>query len=382
LIPARNEAGNIAATLKAVLANRGVEFEVVVLDDHSTDRTAEIVSQFAARDPRVRLESAPPLPPGWCGKPHACHALAQRARFDTLVFIDADVQLAADALGRMAAVLWRQASVPAVEPGFQPGGIGVANLERGVATELSPGGRMPPSTAGKDACRYDGIALASGVPHQVLETFSERLLLPQIHFVLLGYLPLPMMRWTRRPAFSAGCGQLFVIRRDAYESVGGHEPIRATLHDGVKLPRLFRRHGFETELFDATEVASCRMYRTNGEVWRGLGKNATEGLAAPGTILPMSLLLFGGQVLPFLLLAALSQMTSVGIAMAIGAIALAWLPRLIAVVRFRQPLGSALLHPVGVLALLAIQWWALARQMVGKPAVWKGRSYGVNPKTA
>ena len=335
LIPARNEEGNIAATLKSVLANRGVEFEVVVLDDHSTDRTAEIVAAIAARDPRVRLEFAPPLPAGWCGKPHACHVLAQRARHGTLVFIDADVQLAADALGRMV--------------GF---------MEK------------------------SGVALASGVPHQVLGTFSERLLLPQIHFVLLGYLPLPMMRWTRRPAFSAGCGQLFVIRRDAYEAVGGHEPIRTTLHDGVKLPRLFRRHGFKTELFDATDVASCRMYRTNGEVWRGLGKNATEGLAAPGPILPMSLLLSGGQVVPFLLLAALTQMTSAGVAMTLVAIALAWLPRLIAVRRFQQPLGGALLHPIGVLALLAIQWFALARQLAGKPAVWKGRSYGAAPKPA
>lgn len=335
LIPARNEEGNIATTLKSVLANRGVEFEVVVLDDHSTDRTAEIVAEIEARDPRVRLEFAPPLPAGWCGKPHACHVLAQRARHDTLVFIDADVQLASDGLQRMLGFL-----------------------------------------------ETSGAALASGVPYQQLGTFSERLLLPQIHFVLLGYLPLPMMRWTRRPAFSAGCGQLFVVWRDAYEAVGGHEPIRATLHDGVKLPRLFRRHGFKTELFDATDVASCRMYRTNGEVWRGLGKNATEGLAAPGTILPMSLLLFGGQMLPFLLLIALSQMTFAGVAMTTAAVVLAWLPRLIAVVRFRQPLGGALLHPLGVLALLAIQWFALARQLAGKPAVWKGRSYGAAPKPA
>jgi len=335
LIPARNEEGNIAATLKSVLANRGVEFEVVVFDDHSTDRTAEIVSEFAARDPRARLESAPPLPTGWCGKPHACHVLVQRARHDALVFIDADVQLAPDGLKRMVGFL-----------------------------------------------QTSGASLASGIPHQKLGTFSERLLLPQIHFVLLGYLPLPMMRWTLRPAFSAGCGQLFVIRRDAYEAVGGHEPIRTTLHDGVKLPRLFRRHGFKTELFDATDVASCRMYRTNGEVWRGLGKNATEGLAAPRTILPMSLFLFGGQVLPFLLLAALAQMTFPGVVMTTAAIALAWLPRLIAVRRFRQPLGSALLHPFGVLALLVIQWFALARQLAGKPAVWKGRSYGATPKTA
>jgi hypothetical protein len=332
LIPARNEESNIAATLKSVLANRDVGFEVVVLDDHSTDRTAEIVSQFAARDPRVRLEFAPPLPAGWCGKPHACHVLAQRARHDMLVFIDADVQLAPDALVRMA--------------GF---------MEK------------------------SGVALASGVPHQELGTFSERLLLPQIHFVLLGYLPLPMMRWTRRPAFSAGCGQLFVIRRDAYQVVGGHEPIRATLHDGVKLPRLFRRSGFKTELFDATDVASCRMYRTNGEVWRGLGKNATEGLAAPGTILPMTILLLGGQVLPFGLLPFAANLSASALVATVLACTLAYGPRLLAVPFFRQPLGSALLHPLGVVALLTIQWLALGRQFAGKPAVWKGRSYGAGP---
>src|SRR5688572_12520623 len=77
LIPARNEEKNIRSTLEAVLANRGVEFEVVVLDDHSSDSTAAIVSEFAARDSRVRLESAPPLPSGWCGKQHACHILAK-----------------------------------------------------------------------------------------------------------------------------------------------------------------------------------------------------------------------------------------------------------------------------------------------------------------
>ena len=158
--------------------------------------------------------------------------------------------------------------------------------------------------------------------------------------------------------------------------------IRETLHDGVKLPRLFRRNGFHTGLFDATDVASCRMYRTNGEVWRGLGKNATEGLAAPLTIAPMSLLLFGGPVLPFLLLAVLPALSFSGTVAVIAALFLAWLPRLVAVVRFRQPFGSAVLHPLGVLALLAIQWFALARHCFGKPAVWKGRSYGAAPKTA
>jgi hypothetical protein len=312
-----------------VLANHGVEFEVVVLDDHSTDRTAEIVGDLARRDPRVRLESAPALPAGWCGKQHACHVLARLARYPWLVFLDADVRLASAALERMAVFM--------------------------------------------EQSRAD---LASGVPRQELGTFSERLLIPQIHFILLGYLPMPFMRSTTRPAFSAGCGQLFVARRDAYEATGGHVMIRTTLHDGVKLPRLFRRAGFKTDLFDATDIASCRMYHTNGETWRGLGKNATEGLAAPGTILPMSLLLFGGQVLPFLL-AALGPVVSASALTATWlACAFAYLPRLLAVPLFRHPLGSALLHPLGVLMLLAIQWLALVRQCTGKPAVWKGRSYG------
>jgi hypothetical protein len=219
-------------------------------------------------------------------------------------------------------------------------------------------------------------ALASGVPRQELGTFSERLLIPQIHFILLGFLPMLFMRWTRRPAFSAGCGQLFVARRDAYQAVGGHAMIRNTLHDGVKLPRLFRRAGFKTDLFDATDIASCRMYRTNGETWRGLGKNATEGLAASGTILPMSALLLGGQVLPFVLLLFATTLSASGLMATVIACAFAYLPRLLAVPLFRQPLGSALLHPLGVVMLLAIQWLALVRQFAGKPAVWKGRSYG------
>jgi Glycosyl transferase family 2 len=332
LIPARNEEQNIRAMVESVLANGGVEFEVVVLDDHSTDRTAEIVSDFARRDPRVRLESAPPLPSGWCGKQHACHVLAGRAHHPLLVFMDADVRLAPDALARMAAYT-----------------------------------------------KTSGIDLASGVPHQELGTFSERLLIPQIHFILLGYLPMPFMRWTQRPEFSAGCGQLFIARRDAYEAMGGHAMIRQTLHDGVKLPRAFRRAGYRTDLFDATDLASCRMYHTNGETWRGLGKNATEGLAAPGTILPMTALLLGGQVLPFVLTLFATSLSTTGLVAALLACALAYAPRLLAVKLFRQPLGSALLHPLGVVMLLSVQWIALVRQFAGKPAVWKGRSYGSNP---
>lgn len=324
LIPARDEAANIGPAIEAVLANTGVDFELIILDDHSTDPTAEIVARATDLDPRIRLETAPPLPEGWCGKQHACHILASRARHPLLVFTDADVRLAPDALARMAAAM-----------------------------------------AGPDA-----PALASGFPRQILGSFGEKLLLPLIHFILLGFLPMHFMRWTLRTGFSAGCGQLFIARRAAYLRTGGHAMIRTSLHDGVKLPRLFRRHRFATDLFDATGIASCRMYQNGAEVIAGLGKNATEGIAAPGTILPMTVLLAGGQILPFLLLA-----TPAPLAVTLAACVLALLPRFIAMKKFRHPLIGVLLHPLGVLVLLAIQWHALFRRLAGRPARWKARSY-------
>ena len=330
LIPARNEEQNIRASLQAVLANHGCDFEIIVLDDHSTDRTAAIVTELAQGDDRVRLESAPALPAGWCGKQHACFVLARLARHPLLVFMDADVRLAPDALARMAS--------------FMEG---------------------------------RGAALASGVPRQELGTLSERLLMPLIHFILLGFLPMHAMRRTRLPAFSAGCGQLFIARRNAYEQCGGHAMLRESLHDGIKLPRVFRQAGFATDLFDATDIAACRMYHTNADTWRGLGKNATEGLAAPGTILPMTALLLGGQVLPFVLLAFAPMLSASALLLTAVAAVTAYLPRLLAARLFRQPLAGALLHPLGVMTLLAIQWHALVRHLAGRLSEWKGRSYSV-----
>jgi len=331
LIPARDEEATIAGAVLSALRAQNADFEVIVLDDGSTDRTAQIVRAIAREDERVRFATAPALPEGWCGKQHACYFLAHLARYPLLVFTDADVRLTPDALVRMSSFIERS-----------------------------------------------GAALASGVPWQETQTFSERLLIPLIHFVLLGFLPINRMRASRDPAYGAGCGQLFVARRDAYLACGGHRSIRATLHDGPKLPRVFRAAGFATDLFDATDVAECHMYSTNAEVWRGLTRNAHEGLGSPRLIAPATLLLLGGQVLPpCLLVAALMQtppsplITTVSI---LGTAA-AFLPRLLAVPRFRQPLGSAVFHPLSICALVAIQWFAFFRSLLQGPALWRGRIY-------
>ena len=331
LIPARNEEANIALAVRSVLQEQEVDLELIVLDDGSTDRTAQIVREIAERDARLRLETAPAMPPGWSGKQHACHTLAHLARHPLLIFIDADVRLNPGALARISCFM-----------------------------------------------KQSGAALASGVPEQLTHTFSERLLIPLIHFVLLGFLPIRSMRARRNPAFGAGCGQLFVVQREAYLACDGHRAIRGTLHDGSKLPRVFRAAGFATDLFDATDLAVCRMYSSNREVWSGLGRSAHEGLGSPGVIGPATVLLLAGQVLPFLVLAAIllgAPASSLALWLALLGIAASLLPRLIGVFRFRQSLLGAVLHPLGVCALLAIQWFAFFRARRNRPAAWRGRFY-------
>ncbi len=330
LVPARNEERVLDDFIRNVLASQGVELELVVLDDASTDSTAERVSQWSDRDPRVRLVHGKKLPQGWCGKQHACYQLAESARFDTFLFLDADVTVQPDAIARSVAFL-----------------------------------------------NQSKIDLGSGFPHQETPTVAGWLLLPLIHFVLLGYLPLSRSRLSNDPSLAAGCGQLFITTRSAYYAAGGHAVIKSSLHDGIMLPRAFRKAGLRTDIFDASDIASCRMYETNRDVLQGITKNATEGIGAPKTIVPFTILLGGGVVAPTLLLACMftgnsqSWITMTG---TLSGLALSYFPRIMTLSRFRQSTGSVCFHPLAVGMFLAVQWFALGRRILGIKTSWKGRS--------
>ena len=344
LIPSRNEEKNILACVESVLSSRDAEFEVLVLDDASTDHTAEIVRAMALRDARVRLVATRSLPAGWNGKQHACWLLAKETTAPLLLFLDADVRIRPDTLTRCVAEMQTRK-----------------------------------------------VALLSGFPRQITVGWMEQILLPLIHFVLLGFLPLGRMRATTKPAYAAGCGQFFLADRKAYFASGGHAAVRETRHDGLRLPQLFRRHSFRTDLVDLTQLAEVRMYDSASAVWMGLAKNATEGLGAPVRIVPLTMLLLLGQVLPVMMAALwlvfcvsnvvigatfddprMAFVVSVLLALAVIA---SYLSRLLAVRRFKQPLWSALLHPLGITMLLAVQWYALTKQVFGQPVAWRARSY-------
>jgi len=319
LIPARNEEANIARCLDHALASRGVGVEVVVMDDGSTDRTAEIVRAYATRDPRIRLEAAPPLPPGWTGKVHACARLAEAARGTHLLFIDADVRLEPD----------------------------VAALMAGHAART-------------------GVAMVTGVPRQEIGGLGEAVTVPMINFLLYCYLPGGGRAESKRADMAAACGQLMMVERTAYDAAGGHAAIRGVLHDALQLARRMRAAGFATEVVEGAGLATCRMYATFAECWRGFIKNAREGMATPVGLPIWTVMLAGAFLWPVALLPE---------AWAFLALALGLAIRTAVTIRVREPWWTIPLHPLAVAVALAIQWTALVRGLMGKPAGWKGRAY-------
>jgi hypothetical protein len=329
LIPARNEEGSIDRALAALQLCDHSNFEVLVLDDHSEDATARIVTDVAQRDPRIRLLQSNPLPDDWNGKQHACWQLANAAQHERLLFLDADVR---------------------AEPAL-------------LATALAE-------------LHRSNVVLTSGFPQQETQTWSERVLIPMMHYVLLSYLPIWMMRVNPQTGFAAGCGQLFLARRSEYFEVGGHRAIAASRHDGIQLPKAFRQHGYLTNCFDASDLATCRMYTNRHEVVSGLVKNATEGIARMPLLVIFSILMLGSTFLPIALVVYLAAISSFGMAfwVSVATTIVALTPRAIIALRLRQHWLGPISQPIAIPWFVAIQWWCYIRHHLNLTTPWRGRT--------
>lgn len=325
-IPARNEAANIADCVRAVLASDHPQVEVLVYDDESTDGTGDIVAALVREDARCRSVPARALPAGWVGKQHACWQLARDARGDWLLFLDADVRLRPDAMRRALDYVLRT-----------------------------------------------GASLVSTFPRQVTQTWGECLLVPTMFFVLLSYLPFVLMRLTRMQSASAGCGQFLLARAADYNETGGHAAFRTTMHDGIRMPRVFRAHGFRTDLFDGTDLGFVRMYRGFGTAWRGFVKNAYEGLGSMGALIGLSIFHVIAHVLPWVLMPVMliagDALATAGATVAVGAAAT---QRLLLAHRFRHSATLALVHPFTIVLMIALQWASWRADRTGVRG-WKGR---------
>ncbi|WP_239134190.1 glycosyltransferase [Rugosimonospora africana] len=226
LLPLRDEAQRVRPCLEALLAQESVPgLEIVVLDDGSTDGTADVVRAVAGD--RVQLITGTVTPPGWLGKPWACHQLAGAARGEVLAFLDADVILAPHAVA-----------------------AGVALL--------------------------DGFDLICPYPRMVAATPGERLVQPLLQWLWLTFLPLRAMERSPRPSLAAAGGQFLVARRAGYERAGGHAAVAGAVLEDIELARAVKRAGGRIALADGSGLATCRMYAS----WAGVRDGYTKSLWA------------------------------------------------------------------------------------------------------
>lgn len=322
LLPVRNEADQVAQCLAAVLDQIAVpDLEILVLDDGSTDGTADVVRAAVRDDPRVRVLTGEPIPPGWLGKPHACAQLAVAATGSVLVFLDADVRLAPQAIAASVALL-------------------------------------------RDA----GLDLVSPYPRQIAESMAERLVQPLLQWSWLTTLPLRRAERSRRPSLSAANGQLLVVDAEAYRRSGGHEALRDQVLDDIELLRAVKRSGGSGGVVDGTGLAVCRMYTD----WPSLREGYTKSLWAA----------FGSPAGAALTASALCVLYVVPPVAALGGSRLGWAGYAAAVTgRYvvaertgGRSVPDALFHPASVLTLT----WLTALSWRGRrrgDLTWKGRRF-------
>ena len=226
LIPARNEERSIGICFDSLVPQNYDAYEIVVLDDNSDDRTAEIVEGYCLRSARVRFIAGGALPEGWYGKAYACEQLAGEAHGNILVFTDADT-------------------------------IHAPEMIRAVAGAVA---------AGAD--------VVTAFPEQAMGSISERLAVSFMLFTVWAFLPVGRVWSDPSPRFAAANGQLLAFTRAAYARVGGHAAVRRSVLDDVSLARRAKQLGLRVRLTDGVGVVRTRMYQGLGEVWRGFSKNA------------------------------------------------------------------------------------------------------------
>jgi chlorobactene glucosyltransferase len=321
LLPARNEADNLRATLPALLRLEHPDLEILVLDDGSEDDTAAVVeSHLAGGSGRLRLLRGLPLPEGWLGKNWACHQLAQAARGEVLIFCDADVTAHPAALRRTLAAMERA-----------------------------------------------GAGVLTALPKQRLDSWVESAVVPLVaHLPVLTLLPLPLVARVRAPSLSMANGQWLAFTREAYRGCGGHAAVRAEVVEDVALGRRAKAAKHRLLPVVASSLLEVRMYRDASALREGFGKNLyalAGGRPAP----------FLGALLVFLMTAVFPWAgAALGVPGAMLPLALLVAVRGCGAILFRHRPGSLLLHPVGSVLLIALALWSCAGARRGRLR-WKGR---------
>jgi chlorobactene glucosyltransferase len=318
LIPVRDEQDNILALLESIYDQDYTEYEVLILDDGSGDNTYNICENFASKHHQFRVIKGKKLPHDWLGKNYACHQLAQEAKGDYFLFLDADEKVNNSLLN-------------------------------------SAVHRM----------RLYNLGLLSLFTNQQMDTFGERAVVPLMHYILLNLLPLRLVYLVKNSTVAAASGQFMLFDAEIYRKNEWHKQVKDRVVEDVEIMRIVKSSGYNGEALLANGMISCRMYKSYTEAVNGFSKNFLAGFNySIITLLIYLVIIIGGPMI---------VMMTLNLQLIVFMIGLIILTRIMISLSASQNAWlNVLLHPLQMINLTIIAFMAIQKHLT-KTTVWKGR---------
>ncbi|MBD3228237.1 MAG: glycosyltransferase [Candidatus Lokiarchaeota archaeon] len=329
LVPARNEEENIERCITSLINQDYPNYEIIVLNDNSTDRTGQILERLGAENDKLKVINGKELPKGWMGKNWACHQLSEVAKGEYLLFTDADTK-------------------------HRPETISDSIF----------------------AMIHFDADLLNAFPRQITGTFGEKLIVPITHWSFFSFLPLFVAHRIKSTVLTLTIGQFMLFKREAYSDIGGHAAVKGSVLDDVPLGRNIKKFGLKWRLVDGMNRISCRMYTDFKSSFNGFARNLLAAFNY-NTILLFWVWFWIVNVIwdPIIFLTInlfTNFMLFYEIILSLMLIIMNLILWAIAYIRFDYPIYLIFLQPIISILMFAIALKSLYQQMRGS-LVWKDR---------
>lgn len=318
LIPARNEGENILTLLGSIYEQDYKNYEVIIYDDDSSDRTYAICSAFAEDHPRFIVIKGNKLPRGWLGKTYACYQLSQKAKGRYFLFLDAD---------------------ESVSNGLINSAVHRVQLHK--------------------------LGLLSLFPNQVMQTTGEKTTVPLMNYIALNLLPLRLVYLTKTAVIATACGQFMLFDAAIYKQNQWHSQARDKVVEDAEIMKLVKSSAYDGEVLLANGMISCRMYKNYRQAINGFSKNV--------------LALFNYSITGLLLNILLNIVGPIVIIMTLNFQLIFFMVGLIILTRIMTSLSSGqsavynvITHPIQMVNMTIIAFLSIQRHLT-KTNLWKGR---------